>query len=64
MERLVEFIEECGDQGMFGDLCPAVVAELVSYISESSERPSDSFFNSMEEDISNLLKEMAVEDQG
>lgn len=63
MERLVEFIEECVDQGMFGELCPAVIAELVSFISDSPERPPDSFFTSMEEDITNLIKDMAAEDQ-
>ena len=48
---------------MFGELCPAVIAELVSFISDSPERPPDSFFTSMEEDITNLIKDMAAEDQ-
>jgi len=62
MERLVEFIEECVDQGMFGELCPAVIAELVSVIQESPDKPDEGFFTSMEEDISNLIKEMAAEE--
>lgn len=44
MERLVEFVEECVDQGMFGELCPAVIAELVSFIEDSPENPPESFY--------------------
>ena len=63
MERLVEFVEECVDQGMFGELCPAVIAELVSFIEDSPETPPESFYSALEEDVTNLIKEMAAEDQ-
>ena len=62
MERLVEFIEECVDLGMFGELCPGVIAELVNFVSSSAEKPQDSFYAAMEEDIINLIKEMAAEE--
>jgi len=47
MERIVEFIEECVDQSMFGELSPAVIAELVHMINECSERPTENFFSSI-----------------
>ena len=48
---------------MFGELCPAVIAELVSFIEESPETPDESFFSALEEDVTNLIKEMATEEQ-
>jgi len=63
MERLVEFLEECVDQGMFGELCPGVVAELVSFIGGCPEKPGENFFTAMEDDIATLIKEMAAEEQ-
>jgi hypothetical protein len=47
---------------MFGELCPGVIAELVNFVSSSSEKPQDSFYAAMEEDIINLIKEMAAEE--
>jgi hypothetical protein len=47
---------------MFGDLCHTVIAELVSYILDSPEGPADSFYTAMEEDLANLIKEMAAEE--
>jgi cytochrome b involved in lipid metabolism len=48
---------------MFGDLCAAVIAELVNFIEESPESPDDSFYKALEEDVANLIKEMAAEEQ-
>jgi hypothetical protein len=47
---------------MFGELCPGVVAELVAFIGNCSEKPGDNFFTSMEDDIATLIKEMAAEE--
>ena len=62
MERLVEFLEECVDQGMFGELSPGVIAELACFIGNCPEKPSENFFTAMEDDIATLIKEMAAEE--
>lgn len=47
---------------MFGELCPAVIAELVSFIEDSPETPEENFYSTLEEDVTNLIKEMAAEE--